>query len=280
LRLAQAHLAMRDPSAAEKALVRATTLKPGYAPAVEALVALQLQQGRLDDALGVARELRKQAPDAAAGYVLEADIHAGRRNWDTAAAALRKAMALEPKRDDLAMKLHGALLSANKRSDADAFAASWTKAHPDDVVFELYLGEQAMLLGEYAAAEARFLAVAQRDPRNASVQNNLAWLALQRGKPGALAFAERANSLRPEHPAYLDTLASVLAHENRVAEALSRQKQALQLQPANAQLRLHLAELYLRAGDKPQARNELDALSKLGPAFGGHAQVEQLIKTL
>lgn len=45
-------------------------------------------------------------------------------------------------------------------------------------------------------------------------------------------------------------------------------------------MRLSLAKLYLKSGDKAMARTELDQLAKLGYQFRDQAEVDQLRKSL
>ena len=46
----------------------------------------------------------------------------------------------------------------------------------------------------------------------------------------------------------------------------------------SGKLRLNLARLYIRSGDKAQARTELEALVKLGNRFSGQSEVSELLK--
>jgi cellulose synthase operon protein C len=280
IRLAQAQMALKNSAAARQSLDRALTIKPGDLAATQALIGLQIAQGEPQQALALARDLQRQTPQAAAGHALEGDLQASLKKWDAAAAAYRTALKLEPRRNDLAIKLHAALGAGGKPDEAEAFAVAYLKAQPEDAAFLLYLGERAMVRREYAAAEARFQAVARLDPAHASAQNNIAWLMVMQKKPGALPFAERANTLAPNQPVFLDTLATVLAYDNQLGPAVDVQKKALLLQPDNPALRLHLAQLYLRAGDKPLARSELEQLARLGNKFAGQQQVGELMKSL
>ena len=70
-----------------------------------------------------------------------------------------------------------------------------------------------------------------------------------------MAYAEKANQLVPNQPAFMDTLAMLLAERRRAAKAIELQQKALELQPSNAGLRLNLAKIYIKAGDKTQAKS-------------------------
>ena len=117
-------------------------------------------------------------------------------------------------------------------------------------------------------------------PENALAMNNVAWLLASQGKPGAVAMAEKANELLPNRAPIVDTLASALAADNQLPKAIEAQKRAIALEPKDPGMSLRLAKLYLKAGDKTLARNELDALTRLGDKFKGQAEVAALLKTL
>jgi len=71
-----------------------------------------------------------------------------------------------------------------------------------------------------------------------------------------------------------------LAAEKQVAEALSLQKRAVALMPAEKNLRMNLARIALQAGDKALARNELDLLSAEGTKLPFHAEVTRLRQSI
>jgi tetratricopeptide (TPR) repeat protein len=147
-------------------------------------------------------------------------------------------------------------------------------------VFLAYLGEQALAQKDYAAAEKTYEAALALQPNSVLVLNNLAWVKGQLKKDGALELAEKANNLAPNQPAMMDTLAMLLADKGDFKRAIEVQAKALELQPTNAGLRLNLARIYIKSGDKPRARGELEALDKLGDGFAGRAEVLAMLKAL
>jgi predicted Zn-dependent protease len=180
----------------------------------------------------------------------------------------------------LAEKLHGALVAAGKRRDADGLSAQWMKDHPKDALFAFYLGNQALAEQSYDTAEGRFRQVVDLQADNAPALNNLAWTLLKLKKPGAAAYAERANRLQPEQAAFLDTWAMTLAEDNKLDKAIDVQRKAVALQPQNSGLRLTLARLYVQSGDKALARKELEQLAQLGDKFPEQREVQRLREQL
>jgi putative PEP-CTERM system TPR-repeat lipoprotein len=279
MRLAEAHMAAKNPAAARESLDRALEIEPKYLPAQRGLMMLDVAAGRPDQAMVVARAVQTERPTQGIGYLLAGDIETSRKAWDAALAQYRVALSREPS-TAAAVKVHAALGRAKKDAEADVFANTWKKEHPQDADFRTYLGDLALSRSDFPHAESEFLSVLSLQPENPVALNNLAWISNKLRKPGATAYAEKANALQPDQPAFLDTLATVLADSGQASKALDFQKRAVSLQPDFPAFRLNLAKLYIKAGEKSLARKELDELAKLGDTFTGQAEVVELLKTL
>lgn len=279
MRLAETYAAMKDSESAARALRRAAELQPGNTAVARAQARLAVADGRPNDALKVAREMQKRAPQDATGFTLEGEIEVSRKNWEAAIGAYRASLKLAASSETTA-KLHTALLAAKKTADADRLAADWLKNNPKDASFNYFLGDVALAQNDMTRAEARYRAVLEVQPDNALALNNVAWLLAKQGKPGALAMAQKANQLLPDRAPLIDTLSIALEGENKLPEAIEAQKRAVTLEPKDPSLALRLAKLYIKAGDKGRARGELDALSKLGDKFAGQPEVTQLLSSL
>jgi putative PEP-CTERM system TPR-repeat lipoprotein len=278
LRIADVHLAMKNNEAALQSLKRALSIQPDLLQAQRGVIALELAAKRPKEAMAAAREVQKQRNDDAVGYALEGDVEAMQRNWSASVAAYRAGLS-KKNGEQLAPKVHAALVAGGSRAGAEQWAAEWIKTHPKDARFLSYLGDTALAQRDWAQAENRYQAVLKLQPNNVAALNNVAWSAMQQDKPGALALAEKANSLVPDQPMLMDTLALALAKDKQFDKALELQKKAVAMEPQNNALRLTLAKLLLQSGDKSGARSELDALAKLGDTFRDRAEVDQLLKT-
>ena len=279
LRLADAYRAKGNVDAARKSLNRALDLAPTSTAAQVGLVQLEVSAGRPDAAMVVARRVQVERPKESIGYTLAGDIEAARTNWVAAITAYRAGLE-RGRSTELAAKLYDALVSASQAPNADRFASEWLKAHPKDATFRLHLGNVAMNRQNLEAAEAHYLAVVQLVPDNPMGLNNLAWVMNSLKKPGAITYAEKAVAINPENPAYLDTLATILADQGNLERALEVERKAVGLLPDRHEYRLSLAKLYLRKGDKTLAKAELRTLADLGGAFKGQAEVAELLRLL
>ncbi len=279
LRLADAHTAAKDSAAAALALRQVLELEPGNLMALRGQALLAVQDKRPQDGIAIARRMQQRHPKDVVGFALEGELESKRKNWGAAAAAYAAALA-RGKSSDLAIRLHRCLREAGKAAEAERMAADWRKANPKDGVFLYYLGDMASLTKDWTAAEGHYRAVLALQPRHAAALNNIAWLLATQGKPGATLMAEQANALLPERAPLLDTLALALESENQLPKAVQTQQRAVALDPKDPMLRLRLAQLYLKQGDKSGARKELELLARLGGAFAGQGEVAALLKTL
>jgi len=279
LRLADVHMAEKNKAAAGSSLRKALELKPDLLEAQRALVMLDVDGKNFQGALTVARTVQKQRPAEAVGYVLEGDINALQKKWDAAEAVYRTGLK-NASSSELAVKFHSVLMTTGKGADADKFSASWQKDHPKDAAFLSHLGDVSMARSDYGTAEKNYAAVVKLQANNAIAYNNLAWVSARLNKEGAIAFAEKANALAPNQPAFMDTLAVLLSEKGNYAKAVELQTKALALQPQNALFQLNLAKIYIKGGQKDLARKELDGLKKLGDQFPAQAEVALLLTGL
>ncbi|WP_114971796.1 XrtA/PEP-CTERM system TPR-repeat protein PrsT [Rhodoferax ferrireducens] len=280
VRLAEAHMAAKNKEAAGNSLRKGLEIKPDLLDAQRALILLDLDGKKFQDALTMARTVQKQRPKEAVGYVLEGDVNAFQKNWESAATAYRVGLKQISSSSELALKLHSVLLASGKGAEADKFSATWQKGNPKDATFLSYLGDGAIARKDYGDAEKNYATVVKLQPNNAVAYNNLAWVSAKLNKEGAISYAEKANTLAPNQPAFMDTLAMLLSDRGDYAKAIELQVKALALQPQNALFKLNLAKIHIKGGKKELAKKELDELNKLGDKFAGQTEVATLLKSL
>jgi putative PEP-CTERM system TPR-repeat lipoprotein len=279
LHLANAYAAIKDPDNAALALRKALEIQPDLEPALRAQALLAVQANRPKDALAIARGMQERRPNDGAGFLLEGEIEAARRNWEVSITAL--GAALQRNRTTAsAISLHTVLRAAGKAAEAERLGTAWLKDNPKDAVFIFYLGDVALAHNNFSAAEASYRAVMDLQPNNAMALNNVAWLLAHADKPGGVALAERANSLLPDRVPILDTLSMALEVERQLPKAIETQLRVVKLGGGDPALSMRLAKLYIKAGDKSRARDELEALATLGDKFTGRAEVASLLKAL
>lgn len=279
LRMAEIQVAAKDKDSAMQSLRKALGIKPDLVEAQRGIIALDLDAGRFQEAIAVARDVQKQRPKQSAGFLFEGDIHASKKQWADAAAAYRNGLK-QAGTPDLAVRVHTALTAAGSNADASTFASNWLKDHQKDAVFRLHLAQMATAKKDYATAAQYYRKVVDDQPNNVLALNNLAWVAGQLKDPKALEYAELANKLTPNQPAIMDTLGTLLVERGDTARGLELLHKASELAPQAGSIRLNLAKGLIKVGKKEAAKKELDELAKLGEKFPDQGEVEKLKQAL
>lgn len=279
LALASVYQVSRDLKSANQTLRRALEISPGLIPAQEALIQVAMVEGRWEDAVQVAKSIQRERPRESTGFALEGQIRASLREWDLAIRLFQTGLDID-RTTDGAKRLHMSLIAAGRFDDADRFVSNWMGKQSRDAEFLFHVGNVQTDRKNFALAESIFRQVLTLVPDNASAMNNLAWLLLKQGKPGALELAERANQTLPNRSTFLDTLASALAADGQTRRAVEIQTRAVGAAPNSPDLRLKLAKFQIALGDTIAAKKELIQLQQLGTRYGSHAEVAALLRTL
>jgi putative PEP-CTERM system TPR-repeat lipoprotein len=279
LRLAEIQFANKNKDDGIESLKKALEIKPDIIEAQKALIQYALESKNQKAAIDIARVVQKQRPKEAGGYVFEGDIYSASKMWQEASNILRNGLK-QIEAPELAIKLHGVLLASGNSSEAERTAATWLKEHPKDVAFRMYMGDLAVSQKNYAQGVAHYQSALALQPNNPLILNNLAWASGQMKSPKALEYAEKANQLAPNQPAFMDTLAMLLAEQGETEKAVEMLRKALTKSPQASAIQLNLAKVLIAAGKKDDARQELEILAKTGNKFSGQAEVGQLLKSL
>jgi len=279
LRLADAYLQGKDPLAAERSFKRALELAPSDLGAQRGLIALSVRAKQPERALEVARTIQRQRPTDSIGHQIEGDVQAEFKNIDAAIKAYRTGLE-KPNPGRLAERLYTTLASAKGQPEAVRFGDEWSRRHPGNSEFQVFLGNSAIARADLPAAERYFADIIKTNPQHGLALNNLAWVKAKQGKPGAVALAEQAVKFSPDNPAAVDTLAFALAADNQLPKAIETAKGLLVRAPDDPVYRLNLARIYIRAGDKASAKGELERLVPLGTKFPLQSEVSDLLKSL
>jgi putative PEP-CTERM system TPR-repeat lipoprotein len=257
--LAQAQVANNNHAAAALLLRKALQLQPGDFDALLLLAETERRAGRLGGALALAREAQKRAPTLPTPYVLEGDVMT--QQGDAAGAAKAYEEAYTRRRTgEVVIRMQLALDRIGSGTRGENALLGWLEDNPADIPVRAHFGHYLLQRERYKEAAEEYAKVLKGEPDNAIVLNNLAWILDQLRDPRALEYATRAEQLSPKDPAALDTLAGVLLRRGETERGIDLLLRAVTLAPDNAEVRLHLAQAWLKSGNKPRARRELEVL--------------------
>jgi putative PEP-CTERM system TPR-repeat lipoprotein len=277
--LAGAQAATGNQTAAAQSLKKALELKPDFLEAQTALVKLDVQSGRLSEAMAIAQQVQKQTPKNSAGFLLEGDVLLAEKKYAQAAKAYTTGYNLQ-KSAAAAVKIHHAQVLAGKPEVGMATLSKWIKENPNDVGARFYLAEQNLKSGQYSEAIDQYQRVLSQQPENVLALNNLACAYQQAKDPRALEYAERAYRLRPDNAAIADTLGWVLVERGDTRRGLELLQKASSLAPKAQEIRYHLAQAWLKSGQRDKAREELEHIQANRIKFPQEAEITVLLKQL
>jgi len=279
VKLAALQFAAKDYGATLQTLQKALALNPGARDVRIEIANVQAVAGKSDEALAAARAIQKELPQDAAGFAVEGNVYFVQKNWDRAAAAYREAMKRKPS-PALVARLHTVLENQGKKADANALAAKWAQENPKDVVVPYYLADRALGERNYKEATRLYKQILPAQPDNAVLLNNLAWAAAELKDPDAIGYAEKAYALAPQNASVLDTYGWLLLQKGEAKRAAELLTTAVNREPKNPEMRLHLAKALMAATDKAAARKEIQTLFTLEASDEQRAEAQELLKKI
>ena len=278
-RLATAQAAARDTPSATATLKKALAIKPDFHDAQGALAELEIRAGHNSEALKLAQQLQKQVAKSPLGYALEGDVRMAEKNYPQAIKSYETAFGIA-KSGPLLIKLHQASVLGGKRAEADSRLTQWLKDSPEDAEVRSYAAIDSVTRGNYKRAIEEYELLLRTQPDNVLALNNLAWAYQQAKDPRALETAEHAYKLRPSNPQVADTLGWILSEQGNTSRAVELLQKAVAANPGAQDIRFHLAQTYLKMGDKIKARAELERIKSNGTKFNQESEAMNLLKQL
>lgn len=275
-RLAQAQGLAGNVEGALKALNLSLGLRPDYLLAETALVSLYMQKGQFKAALDTAKLAQKHHPKLPAGLIMQGNVEMAQKHYNQAIKSYEAAKSFGLT-GDLVIRLHQAYLGAGQAKQADPMVSKWLKDNPDDQATRFYFAQTRMAQGDYAQAASLYETILKKEPSNALVLNNLAWVYHKSGDPRARATAEQAYKLSPSAPIVADTFGWMLVEQGdaaRGAEILGKAYAGTKDQP---ELTFHYAAALIKSGNKAKGQPLLAELIKSGKSFPQLEEAKQLL---
>lgn len=279
VRLAAVHMLTKNNTAAAEDLKRALAIDPTFDQARVAQIELAMRMSKPGEALDIARQMQKNNPKAALGYILEGDLLMTQKNAAAAAQSYDKAFALSNSPQVL-LKVTQAMAQSGKGAEAEARLAKFHAANPKDELVAMVVADGHLAKRQFKPAIASLESALKTNPSNAAALNNLAWAYQQENDARALPTAERAFKLAGSNPAILDTYGWILVQKGDTARGVELLRKAVAASPQALDLRYHLAAGLAKAGDKAGARKEAEAALAGGKPFASMDDTKALLRQL
>ena len=262
--------------AARASFENAVRIRPGYLPAVEQLLQLDLLQNRFDAALARAQAELQRNTNSPLPWMLLYQVHVYRTNLVEAERALLRAVEVAPEYRPAHTELARIYLATGRQKEAVQRLEDVVKANPKDLVSLMQLALLQSELTNYTAAREVYERILKLQPRYVPALNNLAWLLAENlGQlDRAYELARQAVDLQPGDPAVADTLGWILFKRGEYGRALPLLQESARKLPEEPEIQYHLGMTHYMLGEEGPARVALQTALQLRPDFP-HAQEAQ-----
>jgi tetratricopeptide (TPR) repeat protein len=286
---------------AAEAFANSLELAPEYLPAMEQLVALDLQDAQFTNALQRVEKQLAKSPTMPELRVLVARIFLAQRaafikenDPKQADAALNRAKsellkAVELKPDFRAAYLSLATLYVDSHQNQEALddLRRVLNQNPKDTVALMLLGTIQEKNKDYDAARDTYERLLTIDPKFSAALNNLAYLYSEHYSQFEKAYdlARRARELLPYDPSTADTLGWVLYQRKNYARAASLlQEGASTIEnrklPTDPEIQFHLGMCEYMMGEEQSARTAFERALRANREFRGITEASNRLAVL
>jgi tetratricopeptide (TPR) repeat protein len=249
------HVQESQPAQARKAFEKSLELSPGFMPAVEQIINLDLNEKRYTAAMDLVKREVERTPQAADPLLLQSEIYQAQGETNQSETVLLKAISLNPSLPKPYISLAQLYVASHKQQEAlDRLTTLVSKTN--DLSAWMEIGLIRGQLKQYDQAAEAYQKALQVNPNFTPVLNNLAYLDSEYlGKlDQAYQLAEKARNLRPYDPNTADTLGWILYKQGQYSRAVSLLQDSAERQPGDPEVQMHLGMDYYMMDEEAPAR--------------------------
>ncbi|MEW5879412.1 MAG: XrtA/PEP-CTERM system TPR-repeat protein PrsT [Pseudomonadota bacterium] len=240
---------------AANAYAAVLSAKPGFAPARLGQARLAAVDGRVDEAIAIADEVKAADPKTADAYLLKAELLSLRGEADAARAELRRAVDADPGHLPARFALISQLIDARDFDGAAAQIGEARKHTRGDLRISYFEGLLALRKGDVPRARDHVLQVLKHAPDHVPSLVLAGAVELRANQPlAAEAYLRKAISRAPGHLGAQRMLVGALLRAGQPAKAIEALQPLVQHAGTDdAQVLMLAGETYLASGDLKQA---------------------------
>ncbi|MGA4578931.1 tetratricopeptide repeat protein [Limisphaera sp. VF-2] len=268
--------------AARSSFENAVRVRPGYLPAVEQLLQLDLVQGRPDVARQRAEAELKRHTNSPLPWMLLYQVHIFQTNLAEAERVLLKAVEVAPDYRPAHTELARIYVATGRQKEAVERLENVIRANPKDIVSLMQLALLHSELTNHTAAREVYERILKLQPRYVPALNNLAWLLAEHlGElDRAYELARQAVDLQPGEPATADTLGWIHFKRGEYSRALPLLQDSARKLPEEPEIQYHLGMTHYMLGEETPARVALQTALQLRPDFPHAADAQRRLALL
>lgn len=291
LQLGNLFLAKKDFRQAERAYQQALQYDAGSSDTLAGLMSVYFAENKPASAFAAARLQIAKVPGSSAlqdmlGTVLF-DHKRDKRDVAEAESSLKKAVELDHHNVDAWLKLIQVQAVGSSPDQAVSTGRRAVEENPDEAGLYVLLGELYVSQKQWEEAKGSLEKALSLSPQNPAASNDLAFLMLQTGGNPDLVMplAETARRGLPDSPQVADTMGSALYQKGAYDSAIGQFQEALKLaerakSPDNPTVHFHLGMAYEKAGEPDLARQHLERVLRINPAYSRAEDVKKMLAEL
>ena len=227
------------------------------------LAGLMLHEGHKADGEQVVQQLREKQPNSAIVAAAIGDYYLASRDSDAAIKEYQRGMAIDPKNQDLQLRLLETMLNNGKIDDATQLTDRLLKENPGDVMARIVRARLLAIKGNSAEAITTLREVIKDAPENAQAHFILGQVLRQSGDlVGAKSELQEALKRNPENPMVLQALAETYRDARDYDTAREYAARLQKLNEANPSVHFLNATIDIGAKDYDAALKELNEVQK------------------
>ncbi len=199
-------------------------------------------------------------------YLQDAQRAMEQGDWQKAESLLRKATEIDPNNSQAWGLLVTTLVRQEKWKEAEKLTAK-IKDEKTKAETLLILADIAYTQRNWEKAKELYEQVIELDPNNAVALNNYGYMLAELGEKlgEAEKMITKAIKLRPQEPAFWDSLGWVYYQRGEYKKAFQWVEKAVKAQPHDPELRYHMGMIYWKLGDREKALKELRESVRINP---------------
>ena len=281
-------LQQKDNVGARAEFDQAIKLAPGYLPALEQLVNLDLMEKQYAVAQQRVEQKIGQYTNAASLQLLLAGVLVARGQTNEAESALLKAIEMQPDYQQPYLMLAQLYSAANQNQKAISNLQAALAKNPKDTGALLLLGMAYNAEKDYGNARDAYEKLLALNPKNAAVLiavlNNLAFLYAENlgDLDKGYQMARKARDQAPSDPSIADTLGWILYQKGQYSSALSLLQESAgnKLTSGIPEVQFHLGMTYYMMGNEVNARTAFQRALQLTGDFPDKDECNQCLAVL
>lgn len=281
--LAQRQREIKDYEACERTLSQGLKLDPKFHFLNLEKAKMFIEIGQLVNAVAILDgELKDRHSDANV-LALRGDVALARNRIKDAYSYHMKALQANNNFVPSAIKLFQISLANDiDSSKFRTLMSNIVEQYPEAVVHRNLLADLHLQLEQYDDAEKHYLILSELENYSnvSSVKNNLAVIYIESDLDKALKNAEKANSLSPNRPTFLDTLGWILTLKGEYTQGLRYLREATALDNSNLENQFHIAFTLHKLGRDAEAQQILRVLNKIKRPFKSKSEAIKLYEKL